>query len=154
GKDQTVTIPPRYVDFLKGTTSLSKLPSSTILDPTQLSDLTGTLDTRFTVNTDGSATFKISGGAPRLDGTNETAGAYFLVALDGDLTIVHTLVISGDLQLKLSETGLEFGFDGKIDLGGFAKLSITGGAVIENGVFASYVQFSANFSVAGIIIKG
>src|SRR5689334_8590744 len=63
-------------------------------------------------------------------------------------------VITGDFQLKISQTGLELGFDGTLDLGGFATLSIEGGAVCEDGVFASYAQLSADIDVAGINISG
>ena len=66
GLRQQITIPKRYVDFLTGTTSLSELPASGLNDPSQLSSLIKPLGSRFTVNSDGSATFSISPGGPQL----------------------------------------------------------------------------------------
>jgi hypothetical protein len=149
--DQEITIPERYVKFLEGT---STLPASQIYDTAQLSDLglTGALDSRFTKHDDGSATFTIQGGAPRLDGTSDPDGPYFLISLSGDLTIASTFVISADFVLKISDTGLELGFNGEIDLGGFITLDVDGGAVIESGVFAAYVSLTVGFDVPGLDI--
>jgi hypothetical protein len=107
GADQTITIPKRYVDFLNGTVDLSgssiesELNKLGITNTTALSGVTRTLDARFVVNPDGSVTFTIRGGAPRLDGTFESPGAYFLVSLHGDLAIAsafcdHRRLLSQD----------------------------------------------------------
>ena len=79
-------------------------------------------------------------------------GAYFLISLHGKLTIASTFEISADFQLKISEQGLELGFNGTIDLGGFVTLDVEGGAVIESGVFAAYVDLDVDFDVPGIDI--
>ena len=153
GVDQSITIPARYVDFLKGDASLNSLPPTANYDTAQLASLTGPLDSRFTQNADGSATFTIQGGAPRLDGSFDADGAYVLVAMHGKLTVASTFVISADFQLKISEQGLELGFNGTIDLGGFVTLDVAGGAVVEDGVFAAYLALDVNFDVPGIDIN-
>jgi Ca2+-binding EF-hand superfamily protein len=154
GVDQTITIPARYVDYLDGTVDLA---SSFIgkelhdlgMDTSQLSVLTGALDEeRFFINDDdGSATFTINGGAPRLDDGFDAPGAYFLISLHGDLTIARTFVITADFHLKISGQALELGFKGEIDLGGFASLDVEGGAVIEDGVFAAYAALTVNIDI-------
>ncbi|NDV63154.1 LEPR-XLL domain-containing protein [Puniceicoccales bacterium CK1056] len=158
GSDQSITIPARFVEYLTGVTDLSEIPGSTIADSPGLEGLVvegeGDLDSRFTVHTDGSATFTISGGAPRLDGTFEPDGSYFLVSLNGQLTIVSAFVITADFQLKVSSLGLEMGFNGDIDIGGFITLDIDGGAVIEGGVFAAYLSVAVDFNVIGVNING
>ena len=156
GTNQTITIPERYVGFLDGTVNIeTSFPGSGFTNPAALTTLTGTLDSRFTANPNGSVTFTISGAAPRLDGTFDPAGAYFFVSLSGDLTIARTFTITAAFQLKLSTTGLELGMNGTIDLGGFLTLNVTGGAVIENGVFAAYLSVAVDFDpVAGLNISG
>ena len=85
----------------------------------------------------------IAAGAPSFDGEYNDAGvfvgegggfdapgAYFLLVLHGDLTIVSTFTISADFLLKVTEEGLELGFNGSLDLGGFASLDVDGGAVV------------------------
>ncbi len=120
-------------------------------------DQTITIPERYVGFVDGATTFTIPGGAPRLPplhGTFEAPGPYFLIELHGGLTIASTFVITGDFHLKISEQGLELGFNGTIDLGGFASLDVKGGAVIEDGVFAAYVGLTVEFDVAGINIGG
>ena len=153
---QSITIPARYVDFLTGTAPLISLPPTATYDTAQLAGLTGALDDRFTLDevvgsaTYGSATFTIPGGAPRLDGGFDADGPYFLISLHGKLTVASTFEISADFQLKISDTGLELGFNGTIDLGGFITLDVAGGAVIENGVFAAYVELGVDVDLPGI----
>ncbi len=162
GVDQTITIPQRYVAFLKGTVDLSgsfiesELNRLGIANTTALSGLTGTLDARFVVNPDGSAAFTIRGSAPRLDGTFESPGAYFLVSLHGDLTIASVFVITADFQLKISGEGLYLALAGKVDLSIFGKLDVTGGAVIKDGVFAMYADLGVHVfdGIPGINISG
>ena len=158
GQNQSITIPAAFVGFLEGSSSLSSLPVSEDFDvnsaESPLLALTGTLDGRFAKQSDGSAIFTIDARAPRLNGTFDAAGAYFLIALQGDLTIVRTFSISGSFQLKVSTTGLELGFNGSLNLGGFATVGVTGGAVIEGGVFAAYASFNANISIGGVTITG
>jgi hypothetical protein len=152
GADQSITIPKRYVDYLNETVDLA---SSFIgkelydqgIDISHFIRLTGTLDDRFTVNADGSATFTITGGAPRLDGGFDSPGPYFLVAIHGDLTIISTFVIDADFHLKISGDALEVAFNGEIDLGGFARVAAEGAAVIENGVFAAYAALTVDIDI-------
>ena len=156
GATQTITIPERYAGFLTGADSIvGALPGSASFDPAQSSNLAGKLAGRFTTNSlDGSLTFTINGGAPRLGGGVDAPGSYFLVAIDGNLTIAQTFVIDADFQLKFSTQGLELGFNGTIDLGGFVTVDAEGGAVIESGVFAAYARLTIDIDVAGINIFG
>ncbi len=155
GVDQTITIPERYAGFLTGDVPIAgALPASPTFDPAQSAALAVTLGDRLTPNADGSLTFTIDRRALRLDGTYDAPGSYFLVALHGDLTIARTFVISADFQLKISTQGLELGYNGTIDLGGFITVDVEGGAVIENGVFAAYARLEIDIDVAGINISG
>ncbi len=154
GKDQTITIPARYVDFLKGTTSLSSLPPSANYDTSQLGSLVkATLDSRFTQISDGRRLSRSTAVRRSWMAPYEAAGAYFLISLHGKLTIASTFVITADFQLKISQQGLELGFNGTIDLGGFVTLNVAGGAVIESGVFAAYISLDVDFKVPGIDIN-
>ncbi|MFC1516467.1 Ig-like domain-containing protein, partial [Thermodesulfobacteriota bacterium] len=130
--------------------------SARLMFNTTSEDQTITIPELYAVFLDGSTTFTISGGAPRLDapGNFEDPGPYFLVSLQGRLTIASAFVIAANFHLKISGAGLELGFDGEIDLGGFASLDVEGGAVIEDGVFAAYVGLKVNIDVAGIKIEG
>jgi Ca2+-binding RTX toxin-like protein len=117
-------------------------------------------------NSDGSVTFTISPGAPsfhgqydatgaaNVDGGFDAPGTYFLLTLHGDLTIASTFVISADFLLKVNSQGLELGFNGEIDLGGFATLDVEGGAVIQDRVFAAYIDLEVDIDVIGINISG
>jgi hypothetical protein len=159
GSDQSITIPARFVDYLTGVTALSEIPGSELADSPDLAGLvvsgTSNLDPRFSVDpVDGSATFTISGGAPKPDGTFDPDGNYFRISMSGDLTVVSVFVISADFVLKVSGTSVEVGFNGDIDLGGFITLDIDGGAVIEGGVFAAYLSFAVDFDVIGIDFLG
>ena len=86
---------------------------------------------------------------PSVDGGFDAPGLYFVISLHGDLTIVSTFEITADFLLKVTEDGLELGFNGTIDLGGFANLTVKGGAVFENSVFAAYVDLHVGITVAG-----
>jgi Ca2+-binding RTX toxin-like protein len=154
GEEQFITIPMKYVGYLNGTADLSALDNSGLIDPSQFSSLTGPLDSRFVPQPDGSVKFTINAGAPRIGGGFEAPGPYFLISLHGDLTIVSTFKITADFRLKVSTLGLELGFNGSIDLGGFASVHVEGGAVIESGVFAAYVDLNVDINVVGIHITG
>jgi Ca2+-binding RTX toxin-like protein len=155
GADQTITIPARYAGFLTGTESIvDALPASATYNPAQSAALAGMLAGRFTANADGSLTFTIDRRAPRLGGGFDAPGSYFMVAMNGNLTIASRFVISAAFQLKVSGQGLELGFNGTINLGGFASVAVEGGAVIENGVFAAYAKLAININVSGVKISG
>ncbi|NQV35593.1 MAG: hypothetical protein HQ515_23060, partial [Phycisphaeraceae bacterium] len=162
GVDQTITIPKRYVDFLDGTAALETSfigpdLQNMAVDTDTLGTLVGTLDSRFTVNSDdGSAAFTIHGGAPILAGGFETASPYFFVSLHGDLTIASTFTIAADFQLKISGAGLDLQINGTIDLDKFGNLNVSGGATIEAGVFAANIDLGVNVldGIPGIEISG
>jgi hypothetical protein len=82
-----------------------------------LGGLTGSLDSRFTVNDDGSATFTIFGIAPKMadlfpdanipsGGPIEGAGAYFAVGISAHLTL-GVFTLEGGLGLIITQTGLQ-----------------------------------------------
>ena len=72
--------------------------------------------------------------------------------MSGKLTVASTFEISADFYLKISDAGLELAFNGSIDLGGFVTLDVVGGAVIEDGVFAAYLELDVAFDVPGVDI--
>ncbi|MDG1364062.1 MAG: hypothetical protein P8Q54_11370, partial [Akkermansiaceae bacterium] len=177
GEKQNINIPERYVGFLTGSKGVDTIEASEDfdvnlvnedtngngrLDPGEdsngngrLDNLVGGLDDRFNLNEDGSATFSISGAAPRLGGGfDDKAGSYFLVTLNGSLSVARTFTISADFHLKVSDQGLELAFNGALDLNGFATVDVAGGAIIEDGVFAAYAELNVDFRVLASVNGG
>src|SRR5262249_42467322 len=109
-QDQTITIPAKYVDFLVGNSSI---PDSPDLDSTLISKLTTEFSKRLHLNSDGSATFTISGTAPDAP-PDAKPGFYLVVTFNADLTILQAFVINADFRLEITNHKFDLGFDGTL----------------------------------------
>ncbi|MHC5112285.1 MAG: beta strand repeat-containing protein, partial [Planctomycetota bacterium] len=153
--NQDITIPEKYVKFLVGE---SDIPDSLDFDVEQVDGLTvarADLATRFPGllldTTDGSATYRIPGGAPLADGSIDTFGKYVLVTFDANLIVLNLFEIDAGFRVLLSGDRFEIGFGGKLRLGGFGQFDITAGAVIDSNGFAAYGQFGININLGGVV---
>jgi Ca2+-binding RTX toxin-like protein len=144
GQDLTITIPKNYVDFLIGN---SAIPDSPVLDSTLIGSLTTEFSNRLALNTDGSATFTISGTAP--DAT--TPGFYLVVTFHAELTIARMFVIEADFRLEITDRKFDLGFDGTLKLGGFGSFGVSGGAVIDQNGFAAYGELTVDINLLSLV---
>ena len=146
GQVQSITIPEQYVGFLDGTLDLSSSALGSALtaqggvNVAALESLVagGTLDNRFTSNSDGSLTFSISANAPTMaslfpDATLlagsalVSAGPYFAVAISAHLGI-GGFTLEGRFGLIVGADGLQLLVEAKMSFFNAVQLNIKGQA--------------------------
>ena len=128
GEDQAVTIPAAFLPLLNQKTRDRLVPSTEV---------------------PGLMSYPIAGGAPMLDGTTASPGAYIVARFDATLTLGGFWTLAGHFAFAAGTDFFQLSADASLDLGFLGSVNASGFVQVTSAGIAGSLSVSGNMGTAG-----